>query len=134
VSDWDALPGFVEERTQVGETTVVVEPAELLSAAATLRDEHGFNFLSDITAVDYLGWAGAGVSGYLGTASGRDRDGRLVAEEGRLDDAVGIALAQLGRDQLEARRVRHPRSPRCRGRRTACASPCRGCSGSPCAA
>jgi NADH:ubiquinone oxidoreductase subunit C len=72
VSDWDALPGFVEERTQIGETTVVVEPAELLSAAATLRDEHGFNFLSDITAVDYLGWAGAGVSGYLGTASGRD--------------------------------------------------------------
>ena len=50
----------------------MVEPAELLSAAATLRDEHGFNFLSDITAVDYLGWAGEGVSGYIGTTSGRD--------------------------------------------------------------
>jgi NADH:ubiquinone oxidoreductase subunit C len=72
VSDWDGLPGFVEERRQVGETTVVVDPAELLEAAATLRDEHGFNFLSDITAVDYLGWAGEGVSGYIGTASGRD--------------------------------------------------------------
>ncbi|HST15319.1 MAG TPA: NADH-quinone oxidoreductase subunit C [Gaiellaceae bacterium] len=66
------MPGYVEERTHVGETTVVVEPGELLAAAATLRDEHGFNFLSDITAVDYLGWAGAGVSGYLGTAGGRD--------------------------------------------------------------
>jgi NADH:ubiquinone oxidoreductase subunit C len=37
-----------------------------------LRDDHGFNFLSDITAVDYLGWAAEGVSGYLGTAGGRD--------------------------------------------------------------
>ena len=72
MSDFDSLPGYVEERTQVGETTVVVEPSELLGASATLRDEHGFNFLSDITAVDYLGWAGEGVSGYLGTAAGRD--------------------------------------------------------------
>ena len=66
------MPGYVEERTHVGETTVVVEPGELLAAAATLRDEHGFNFLSDITAVDYLGWGDEGVSGYLGTAGGRD--------------------------------------------------------------
>ena len=72
MSEWDALPGFVEERRLVGETTVVVEPSDLLAAAATLRDDHGFNFLSDITAVDYLGWASEGVSGYVGTASGRD--------------------------------------------------------------
>jgi NADH:ubiquinone oxidoreductase subunit C len=72
VSDFNGLPGYVEERAQVGETTVVVEPGELLGAAASLRDEHGFNFLSDITAVDYLGWGGEGVSGYLGTAGGRD--------------------------------------------------------------
>ena len=44
----------------------------MLGAAAALRDDHGFNFLSDITAVDYLGWGEEGVSGYLGTASGRD--------------------------------------------------------------
>jgi NADH-quinone oxidoreductase subunit C len=62
----------VEERAHLGETTVVVEPTDLLAAAATLRDEHGFNFLSDITAVDYLGWGGEGVSGYIGTAGGRD--------------------------------------------------------------
>jgi NADH-quinone oxidoreductase subunit C len=72
VSEFDSLPGYVEERVQVGETTVVVEPAELVEAAAALRDEHGFNFLSDITAVDYLGWGQAGVSGYLGTPAGRD--------------------------------------------------------------
>ena len=30
----------------------------MLGAAAALRDDHGFNFLSDITAVDYLGWFG----------------------------------------------------------------------------
>jgi NADH-quinone oxidoreductase subunit C len=31
-----------------------------------------FNLLVDLTAVDYLGWAGKGVAGYIGTASGRD--------------------------------------------------------------
>ena len=72
MSDFDSLPGYVEERTQVGETTVVVEPASLVDAATTLRDEHGFNFLSDITAVDYLGWGAAGVSGYIGTSQGRN--------------------------------------------------------------
>ena len=30
------------------------------------------DFLSDITAVDYLGWASHGVSGYIGTPTGRD--------------------------------------------------------------
>ena len=39
-----------------GETTVVVEPGALIEAATYLRDEEGFNFLSDITPVDYLGW------------------------------------------------------------------------------
>jgi NADH-quinone oxidoreductase subunit C len=72
VSDYDALPGFVEERVHVGERTVVVEPAELVEAGTALRDEHGFNFLSDITAVDYLGWGSADVSGYIGTSTGRD--------------------------------------------------------------
>jgi NADH:ubiquinone oxidoreductase subunit C len=56
----------------VSETTVVVAAAELLDACYRLRDEEGFNFLADITAVDYLGWGSAGVSGYIGTQSGRD--------------------------------------------------------------
>jgi NADH:ubiquinone oxidoreductase subunit C len=37
-----------------------------------LRDELGFNFLSDVAATDYLGWGGNGVSGYIGTPGGRD--------------------------------------------------------------
>ena len=55
-----------------GEATLVVEPAELVEEALRLRDEEGFNFLSDITAVDYLGWGSRPVSGYIGTAGGRD--------------------------------------------------------------
>ena len=55
-----------------GETTVVVETARLVEAATNLRDEHGFAFLADISAADYLGWGGHGVAGYIGTAAGRD--------------------------------------------------------------
>ncbi len=56
----------------LGETTLVVEPAGLVEACTHLRDEEGFNFLSDISAADYLGWGSKGVSGYIGTAAGRD--------------------------------------------------------------
>ena len=69
---WSDTPGFVEVNEAIGETTVVVEPADLVDAATHMRDVEHFNFLADITAVDYLGWASAGVSGYLGTAGGRD--------------------------------------------------------------
>jgi NADH:ubiquinone oxidoreductase subunit C len=41
-------------------------------AALYLRDELGFNFLSDVAATDYLGWGDKGVSGYIGTPGGRD--------------------------------------------------------------
>jgi NADH/F420H2 dehydrogenase subunit C len=44
----------------------------VVDAALHLRDELGFNFLSDLTATDYLGWGTAGVSGYIGTPGGRD--------------------------------------------------------------
>jgi NADH:ubiquinone oxidoreductase subunit C len=72
VSEWDEVPGLAEVKMQVGETTLVVDADDLIDAATYLRDDAGFNFLSDITAVDYLGWGEAGVSGYLGTASGRN--------------------------------------------------------------
>ena len=55
-----------------GETTVVADPARLVDACTYLRDELGFNFLSDISATDYFGWGGKGVSGAIGTVSGRD--------------------------------------------------------------
>jgi NADH:ubiquinone oxidoreductase subunit C len=44
----------------------------VVDAALHLRDELGFNFLSDLAATDYLGWGNAGVSGYIGTPAGRD--------------------------------------------------------------
>jgi NADH-quinone oxidoreductase subunit C len=68
----EAVPGLVETKEAYGETTLVVDPARLVEACTHLRDEEGFDFLSDITATDYLGWGKAGVSGYIGTASGRD--------------------------------------------------------------
>jgi NADH-quinone oxidoreductase subunit C len=66
------VPGFVDVVVQHGETTVVVDPASLVDAALHLRDAEGFNFLADVTAVDYLGWGEAGVAGYIGTKDGRD--------------------------------------------------------------
>ena len=69
---WESVPGFVEEREDRGETTVVVARARLLAAALHLRDEGGFNFLSDISAADYLGWERPRVAGYWGDGRGRD--------------------------------------------------------------
>ena len=67
------VPGYVETKQAYGETTVVVDPARLVDAALHLRDREGFNFLADISAVDYLGWptASADVAGYIGTSEGR---------------------------------------------------------------
>jgi NADH:ubiquinone oxidoreductase subunit C len=67
-----SVPGVVSESEAHGETTLTVDPARLVEACTYLRDEEGFNFLSDISPADYLGWGAAGVSGYIGTASGRD--------------------------------------------------------------
>jgi len=65
------VPGFLSLSEAHGETTLRVETASLREACARLRAE-GFNFLSDIAAADYLGYGGRGVSGYIGTAAGRD--------------------------------------------------------------
>jgi NADH:ubiquinone oxidoreductase subunit C len=72
VSDWESVPGFVSVREEHGETTVTVERASVGDACAYARDELGFDFLSDLVATDYLGWGTRGVSGYIGTAGGRD--------------------------------------------------------------
>ena len=71
-SSYEAIPGFVEEKHAYGETTVVIERERLVGAGLYLRDELGFNFLSDVSATDYFGWAGQGVAGYWGDQSGRD--------------------------------------------------------------
>jgi NADH/F420H2 dehydrogenase subunit C len=72
MSDWARVPGHFETREAHGETTVVVDTVQLVEAATYLRDELGFSFLSDLSPADYLGWGSSGVSGYIGTASGRD--------------------------------------------------------------
>ena len=69
---WEHLPGFVSERTDHGETTLVVQRERVRDAALHLRDAEGFNFLSDIVVTDYLGWGETGVAGYWGSAAGRD--------------------------------------------------------------
>jgi NADH-quinone oxidoreductase subunit C len=70
--NFNRLPGVVEVREAHGETTVVVDTPRIVEAARHLRDELGFNFLSDVSATDYLGWEAKGVSGYVGTPTGRD--------------------------------------------------------------
>jgi NADH-quinone oxidoreductase subunit C len=67
---YERVPGLVEIREARGETTIVVDPARLVEAAEHLRDVEGFNFLSDISPTDYLGWGERRVAGYYGTASG----------------------------------------------------------------
>ena len=68
-----SVPGLVERNdAEHGETTLVVDPARLVEACRYLRDEEGFNFLSDISSVDYLGWGDEPVAGYWGGANGRD--------------------------------------------------------------
>jgi NADH-quinone oxidoreductase subunit C len=69
---FEGVPGLVETKEAHGETTLVVDPARLVEACTYLRDSQGFELLSDIAAADYLGWGRAGVSGYIGDASGRD--------------------------------------------------------------
>jgi NADH-quinone oxidoreductase subunit C len=69
---WDGVPGLVEVEEANGETTLVVEAAQLVEAGTHLRDELDFRFLSDISASDYLGWGERGVAGYIGTSRGRD--------------------------------------------------------------
>jgi NADH-quinone oxidoreductase subunit C len=69
---FEGVPGLVETRDAFGETTLVVDPARLVEACTHLRDEHGFDMLVDLAATDYLGWGSPGVSGYIGTAGGRN--------------------------------------------------------------
>jgi len=70
--NWHHIPGFVAVKETHGETTVIVDRERVRDACCYARDELGFNFLTDLVATDYLGWGAKGVSGYIGTASGRD--------------------------------------------------------------
>ena len=72
MSEWRDAPGYVSQAEAFGELTVTVEAAALRDACTYARDELGFAMLSDIVATDYLNWGAVGVSGYIGTTSGRD--------------------------------------------------------------
>jgi NADH:ubiquinone oxidoreductase subunit C len=72
VTDWSRVPGYVRTVERHGETTIVVDASSLIDTAVYVRDELGFSFLSDISPADYLGWGSKGVSGYIGTSTGRD--------------------------------------------------------------
>ncbi len=67
-----AVPGAVtthEDAIDMPTLTVGVE--RLVEVCMQLRDRHGKNFLSAVTAVDYLGY-GEEVAGYFGSDRGRD--------------------------------------------------------------
>ena len=106
---YESVPGLVETREAYGETTLVVDPARVLEACTHLRDVEGFSFLSDLSPADYLGWGSIGVSGYLGTAGGRDMHAPGSQGLARVPDpkpkrfSVSYHLLRLGAD---ARRVR----------------------------
>jgi NADH-quinone oxidoreductase subunit C len=106
---YDGVPGLVEEREAQGETTIVVERNRVLDAARYLRDEAGFNFLSDVTSADYLGWGESAPAGYWGNAGGRDLNHPGTAGPHRLPElkpkrfAVSYHLLALC---SEPRRVR----------------------------
>ena len=64
----DAVERRVEHR---GELTLDVPVDRWVEVLAFLRDEEGYDLLSDVTAVDYLGFTGE-VAGYWGGGAGRD--------------------------------------------------------------
>jgi NADH-quinone oxidoreductase subunit C len=72
VSQFEDLPGFVSLREGGDMPTVTVETERLRAACLHARDELGFAMCVDVVATDYLDWGARGVSGYLGTAAGRD--------------------------------------------------------------
>src|SRR6185295_399030 len=100
------LPGLVETVAAHAETTLVVDASRIVEACTHLRDTEGFNFLSDLTPTDYLGWGGKGVAGYFGSASGRDLDNPGSQGLARVPDpkpkrfAVNYHLLRLGEDPV----------------------------------
>jgi NADH-quinone oxidoreductase subunit C len=106
---YEGVPGLVETRDAFGEVTLVVDPARIVEASTHLRDEEGFNVLSDIAAADYLGWGEPGVAGYIGTADGRDLNEPGSQGHARVPDpkpkrfSVSYHLLRVGDDPARVR-------------------------------
>jgi NADH:ubiquinone oxidoreductase subunit C len=66
------VPGGVTQHADGADMPTLVVPVDkLLDVCRELRDGHGKNFLSAVSAVDFLG-CGEEVAGYFGTERGRD--------------------------------------------------------------
>jgi NADH-quinone oxidoreductase subunit C len=106
---YDAVPGLVETREALGETTLVVDPARVVEACTHLRDVLGFNQLVDLSPADYLGWGATGVAGYIGTREGRDIFGPGSQGHARVPDpkpkrfSVSYHLLRVGDEPARVR-------------------------------
>jgi NADH:ubiquinone oxidoreductase subunit C len=106
-------PGAVV-REDRGEVTVDVPRARIADACAAAR-ELGYDFLVDLAATDYLGYASEGVAGYWGspTSSGGTRDLNLPASTGLgavvappRPERFAVSYQLLDRTSRPARRLR----------------------------
>jgi NADH-quinone oxidoreductase subunit C len=103
------VPGLVETVEGHGETTLVVDPAQIVEACLHLRDEQGYIFLSDVSPTDYLGWGEAPAAGYIGTPDGRDMHAPGSQGHARVPTAkpkrfsVSYHLLRLGADPARLR-------------------------------
>jgi NADH-quinone oxidoreductase subunit C len=106
-----AAPGAVSAHEDaIDMPTLTVRRERLVEACRGLRDQHGKNFLSAVTAVDYLGY-GEEVAGYFGSERGRDinRTGSWGAPETAppmpTRFSVKYHLAHVGEGELGRVRV-----------------------------
>ncbi len=82
----DVIVRRVEHR---GELTLDVAVDQLVAVCTLLRDAEGYDLLSDVTGVDYLGYQGE-VAGYWGGGSaGRDLNRSASAGKGAVPEAAG---------------------------------------------
>jgi NADH-quinone oxidoreductase subunit C len=106
---YEGVPGLIQTVEAHDEITLVVDPARIVDACTHLRDAVGFNFLSDLSPTDYLGWGSGGVSGYIGTPAGRDLHGPGTQGLARVPDpkpkrfAVNYHLLRLAQDPARVR-------------------------------
>ena len=106
-----AVPGSVTAHEDgLDMPTLTVKPEKLVEVATHLRDEHGKNFLSAVTAVDHLGY-GEAVAGYFGTERGRDVNSPgswgapMTVEQPPKRFAVRYHLAHVGDGPIERVRL-----------------------------
>ncbi len=106
-----AIPGSVTAEDHADMPAITVQKDQLIAVATYLRDEQGKNFLSAVSAVDYLGY-GEPVAGYWGSEHGRDLNltgswgTPQTVERPAKRFAVFYHLAHIGKDGGPPARVR----------------------------